>query len=107
MGTKLKYSTVCHPQRDGQAEVTNRTLGMLLRALIKANAQAWDLVLPHAEFVYNKVPSKTTEMSLFKVVYGIEPLSPLDLVSRTMDEKPSVEANKRVEEIKTSTIKSN
>jgi len=50
MGTKLKYSITCHPQTDGQTEVTNWTLGALLRALIKSNSKAWDLILPHVEF---------------------------------------------------------
>jgi len=45
-------------------------------------------------------PSKTTGLSPFKFVYGVEPLSPLDLVPRPLDGKPSVEADKRVEEIK-------
>jgi len=45
-------------------------------------------------------PSKTTGLSPFKVVYGVEPWSPLDLTPRALDEKPSVEASKRVEEIK-------
>jgi len=48
LGTKLKYSTTCHPQMDGQTEVINRTLGALLRALIKSHSKAWDLLLPHA-----------------------------------------------------------
>jgi len=85
---------------DGQTEVTNRTLGALLRSLIKSHSKAWDLILPHAEFAYNMALNKTTGFSPFKIVYGVEPLTPLDLVPRPMDAKPSVEARKRVEEIK-------
>jgi len=100
IGTKLKYSTTCHPQTDGQTEVTNWTLGALLRALIKVNLKAWDLILPHADFAYNMAPTKTIGLSPFKIVYGVEPLSLLDLVSRPLDGKPSAKANKRLEEIK-------
>jgi len=85
LGTKLKYSTTCHPQTDGQTEVTNRTLGTLLRTLIKPHAKAWDLLLPHAEFPYNRAPSKATDISPFKVVYGIDPISPLDHTPRSLD----------------------
>jgi len=100
LGTKLKYSTTCHPQTDGQTEVIKQTLGALFRALIKSHSKAWDLILPHVEFTYNMAPSKTTGLSPFKVVHGVEPLSPLDLVPRPLDGKLSVEADKRVEEIK-------
>ena len=50
VGIKLKYSTTCHPQTDGQTEVTNWTLGTLLKALIKPHSKSWNLVLLHAEF---------------------------------------------------------
>jgi len=67
--------------------------------LIKHQAKAWDLLLPHAEFAYNKTPSKATGLSPFKVVYGIDLLSPLDLISRPLDQRPSADAVARVEEI--------
>ena len=92
VGTKLSYSTTCHPQTDGQTEVTSRTLGTILRALIKPHLKAWDLLLPHVKFTYNKAPSKTTSVSPFKVVYGFDPLGPLDLVPRPVDQKPSANA---------------
>ena len=35
------------------------------------------MLLLHAEFAHNKAPSKATNLSPFKVVYGIDPLSPV------------------------------
>ena len=99
MGTKLKYSTTCHPQTDGRIEVTNRTLGTLLRVLVKSNVKALDLLLPQAEFAYKTTPRKATGLSPFKIVYGVNPLSPLDLVPRGMNKKPNVEGSTRVDEI--------
>ena len=37
LGTKLKYSSSHHSQTDEQMEVVNRSLGALLRSLIKKN----------------------------------------------------------------------
>jgi len=58
------------------------------------------LLLPHAEFAYNKAPSKVTSLSPFKVIYRLDPLSQLDLTPRPLDQKPSAHAAARVEEIK-------
>ena len=51
------------------------------------------------EFVYNRAPHKTTSLSPFKTVYGLDPLTPRDLVPRVIEGKPSVEADKMVKEI--------
>jgi len=80
LGTHLKFSTTYHPQMDGQTEVTNCTLGTLLRVLVKKSIKGWDELLCHAEFAFDRTLSKTTSLSHFKVVYDYNPGTPLDLV---------------------------
>nr|KYP38909.1 Transposon Ty3-G Gag-Pol polyprotein [Cajanus cajan] len=80
LGTKLVYSTTCHPQTDGQIEVVNRSLSTLLRIILKGNKKTWDDCLPHIEFSYNRVVHKTTNLSPFEVVYDFNPLTSLDLL---------------------------
>ncbi|GKA37501.1 RNA-directed DNA polymerase [Tanacetum coccineum] len=80
LGSKLQFSSSHHPQTDGQTEVVNRSLGNLLRSLIGDNAKQWDLILPQAEFAYNRSVNRTTGKSPFEVVYGRNPITPLDLV---------------------------
>ncbi|GJS04831.1 RNA-directed DNA polymerase [Tanacetum coccineum] len=80
LGSKLQFSSSHHPQTDGQTEVVNQSLGNLLRSLIGDNAKQWDLILPQAEFAYNRSVNRTTGKSPFEVVYGRNPITPLDLV---------------------------
>jgi len=99
LGTKLKFSTTCHPQTDNQTEVVNRTLGTLLRVLVKKNAKAWDVLLAHMEFAYNWSPNRTTKETPFKIIYGEDPISPIDPTSLPPKERMSIKANKWVKEI--------
>jgi len=79
--------------------VTNRTLGTLLRVLVKKSVKGWDELLPHAEFAFNRALSKATSLSPFQVVYGYNPRTPLDLVPIPNPTKFSWEAEKRAKEI--------
>ncbi|KAL6140474.1 hypothetical protein ACLB2K_058776 [Fragaria x ananassa] len=80
LGTKLQFSSSHHPQTDGQTEVVNRSLRNLLRSLVGKNLRQWNMILAQFEFAYNRSPSQTTGTSPFFVVYGRNPISPLDLV---------------------------
>lgn len=55
LGTKLSYSTTCHPQTDRQIEVVYRTLGTLLHAIVGKNLKTWEDFLPFVEFAYNMI----------------------------------------------------
>lgn len=97
VGTKLLFSTSHHPQTDGQTEVTNRTLGTLLRGLVSKTQKDWDMKLAHAEFAYNRAHSLTTSRSLFEEVYGVNPFVPIDLVLMVKGDIVEKDAKKRVE----------
>jgi len=52
----------------------------MLRCLIFGNPRVWENLLPHIEFAYNRVVNSTTSHTPFEVVYGFNPLTPLDLL---------------------------
>ena len=64
LGTKL-FSTTCHSQTDRQTEVVNKTLGTMLRAVLKKKLKMWEECLPHVEFAYNRAKHSTTKVSPF------------------------------------------
>jgi hypothetical protein len=80
LGTKLLFSTTCHPQTDDQTEVINRTLSTILWAILKTNLKLWEECLMHIEFAYNRSVHSTTKVSPFRVVYGFNPRAPIDLL---------------------------
>ena len=94
------FSTTCHPQTDGQIEVVNRTLSALLRSLVKKNLRTWEECLLHVEFAYNHALHSATKFSLFEVVYGFNPLSPLDLLPLPLSERVSTDGKRKVDTIK-------
>jgi len=47
---------------------------------MKGNHKSWDEYIAHIEIAYNRRVHKTTNISSFGVVYGLNPHTPLDLL---------------------------
>ncbi|GBG65783.1 hypothetical protein CBR_g52375 [Chara braunii] len=77
--SQLRFSSSYHPQTDGQTEVTNKTLGNILRKFVRDDQQ-WDLHLAHAEIAYNHVVSPATGMSPFYCDLGYHPRVPANFL---------------------------
>jgi hypothetical protein len=77
MGIELKFSTVFHPQMDGQFEQTNQILEDMLLACMVDFKGSWVQYLPLIEFAYNNSYQATTGMSPYEALYGRKCQSPL------------------------------
>ncbi|WVZ70642.1 hypothetical protein U9M48_019290 [Paspalum notatum var. saurae] len=99
LGTKLLFSTTCHPRTDGQTEVVNRTLSTMLRAVLDKNLKRWEDCLPHVEFAYNRATHSSTKMCPFQIVYGYIPRAPIDLFSLDAEDAPHIDAVAHVEQM--------
>jgi hypothetical protein len=73
LGIKANFSTVFHPQTDGQTEHVNQELEMFLRAFVNWRQDDWASMLPMAEFAYNSRVHSATKHSLFELLYGYKP----------------------------------
>jgi len=51
--------------------------------------------LPFIEFAYNSSVDSTTHYSPFEIGYGFNPLTPLDLIPLPVDERVSLNGNKK------------
>jgi hypothetical protein len=75
-------------------------LSSLLHAIIKKNLKTWEDCLPHVEFAYNRSIHSTTKFSPFEIVYGFNPLSPLDLTPLPFSERVNLDGKKKAEFVK-------
>jgi hypothetical protein len=71
-----------------------------LRSLVGDSPRQWDLTLPQAEFAYNRSQSRTTGKSPFEVVYGFNPITPIELTPLHVEKQFSGNADEHAEHIK-------
>ena len=67
---------------------------------MRKSIKKWDLKLPYAEFAYNRTPNFATAHSPFESCYGINLLTPLELIPLPLEFRMSYEVVERAKEIK-------
>ena len=72
-------TTSYHPETNGMAEHAIKTLRSMMSHYIDRNHTNWDLYLNKIVFAYNVSKQATTQESPFYLLYGREPVLPIDL----------------------------
>ena len=70
LGTKLNFSTIFHPQTDGQSERLIQVLEDMLRDCVMKFSGSWDRYIPLMEFAYNNSFQSSIGMAPYEALYG-------------------------------------
>ncbi|MCO5583084.1 hypothetical protein L7F22_036991 [Adiantum nelumboides] len=77
MGTTLKFSSLFHPQTDGQLEEANSTVLDLLKCYVSEHKATWERSLPLVEYAYNNTVHTSTGKVPFEIVEGGKKVPPI------------------------------
>ncbi|KAL0409673.1 UNVERIFIED_CONTAM: hypothetical protein Sradi_1901700 [Sesamum radiatum] len=76
---KQRFTTVVHPQSNGQVEVTNRILVQGIKRRLEQVGGNWVEELTSVLWAYRTTPRGSTEETPFSLVYGTEAIIPAEL----------------------------
>ena len=76
----LGHSTTYHPQGNGLAESSNKSLANIIKMLLEINKKSWNKRLVHALWADRINRKKSICMSPFELVYGVDTVFPTSFV---------------------------
>ena len=79
LGIKNYYSSPAHPQSNGQAEVTIRTLKATLKTKLEYLKGKWVEYLPEVLWAYRTTRKSTTQETPFALAFGTEAVAPIEI----------------------------
>ena len=71
-------TSVYHPQANGKCERYNRAQNDMLAKLVDRSQRDWDTKIPAILSAYRTAKNETTKYSPFYIMYGRDPILPLD-----------------------------
>ena len=78
MNTEKRYSLSYNPMCNGGAERINLPIEKYLTIYVNSRQDDWSEFLPTFQFSYNTSVHKTTKLSPFESIYGVQPSLPPD-----------------------------
>ena len=79
LDTKLTKSTTFNHQIDGQTEVVNQMIVLILCMYNSKDPHTWDESLPYVQHCYNRALHSSIGHSPFQMGLGFQPLGPIDV----------------------------
>ena len=79
LGIKNYYSSPAHPQSNGQAEVTIRTLKDALKTKLEDLKGNWVEYLPEVLWAYRTTQKSATRETSFALAFGTEAVAPVEV----------------------------
>ena len=79
LGIRNHYSSPAHPQANGQAEVTNRTLLKIIKTWLEGAKGIWPNELPSVLWAYRTMARTPTRETPFRLTYGADAVIPAEV----------------------------
>ena len=79
LGIRNYYSSPAHPQSNGQAEVTIRTLKAALKTKLEDLKGSWVEYLPEVLWAYRTTQKSATRETPFALAFGTEAIAPVEV----------------------------
>ena len=79
LGIKNRYSSLRHPQDNGQTKVTNKSLLKIIKTWLEGVKDAWPKEVPKVLWAYRTTTRVPMGETPFRLTFGIEAIIPMEV----------------------------